>query len=663
MNRRQFLTRSLGAGLGLCLPPLVRDTWARKRPQKKLLVLGVDGMDPHLTSVYLQKGLLPNLQQVIDAGSIRKLGTSLPPQSPVAWSDVIVGGSPANHGVYDFIHRDPKTLAPYLSTSRVRPASRVLHAGPYRIPLTGGGTDLLRQGKPFWDYLAERDVPTTLFKMPANFPCKSDSVDMVSGMGTPDMRGGYGNFTFYSNDPQYHHRAYSGGKNIAIEFKDNQAKTSLPGPANTFREGSPAVEIPVTIWRDATHSVARILLQDHELILKEGEWSGWLQVSFPLLGPLADAKGICKLFVKSIHPYFSLYVSPINIDPSEPALPIVSSEKYGRLLTENNGFFYTQGFPEDTKALSEGILSERQYLDLAEQIITEREKLFHFEMSRFDRLDSGMLFFYFSSIDQNSHMYWRMLDTRHPLYSPELARDYGDTMKGFYARIDSFVGRVIDRYDIHDPQFGLIIMSDHGFAPFRRQVHLNNWLYEAGYLGLNKQSQLEDNGYFTNVNWAQTAAYNLGINAIYLNVQGREPGGTVAPAQVDRLAQRLQADLLQLTDPETGEKAVSRVHRITDAERQRQPHAPDFIVGWNYGYRTSWGSILGGFDSKVFSDNQDKWSGDHCMDPNLVPALLITNRPGAVQQPHLQDVAPTVLSEFDIAPGAEMKGKPIYPQA
>jgi predicted AlkP superfamily phosphohydrolase/phosphomutase len=416
----------------------------------------------------------------------------------------------------------------------------------------------------------------------------------------------------------------------------------------------------MTVWRDRSNPVVRISIQDHDMLLQEGEWTGWLQVVFPMIGSLLNVKGICKMYVKSVHPEFSLYVSPINIDPSDPALPIVSSEKYGKLLTESTGFFYTQGFPEDTKALSEGVLTEDEYLELAGQIIEERKNLLYFELERFRRLESGMLFFYVSSLDQNSHMYWRAIDTKHPQYEPGLHQKYGDTLKMYYAKVDRFVGKILEQYDINDPDFHLMIMSDHGFCPFRRQINLNTWLYENGYLALSHADAMRRDGYFSGVNWKRTGAYNLGINSIYLNIVGREKNGVVLGNQARQLRESLRQDLLRLVDPVTGERAVSTVWIVSEVEHARNPHAPDLIVGWNAGYRTSWESILGGFTSEVFSDNLDKWSGDHCVDPSFVPAIMITNRRVSKHHPSLCDIAPTILEEFQIPQSQEMEGRSLY---
>jgi len=660
MKRRDFLKTSAILGLGCSFIPAGCWFGGNSKSKKKVLVLGIDGMDTHLTREYMRQGLLPNFSRLAKSGSFRSVATSFPPQSPVAWSNFTVGASTAVHGIYDFIHREPQTMLPYLSTSNVVPPEKTLDLGNWKIPLSKGETRNLRKGKPFWEYLAERDIPTTVFKVPANFPCQSEKVNMVSGMGTPDLRGGYGSFTLFTTAPHLFKNDMSGGKLIPVVFQGQRISTHLPGPVNTLRNDSPEINIPIDIWRDRQNSNVRIEIQDNEFLLQKGEWTGWIQLSFPLLEPLYDIKGICKIYIKSVHPDFIMYVSPLNIDPSDPALPVVTPKKYGKELVRNVGFFYTQGLPEDTKALSEGVFNEKEYLNLAFQIVNERKRLLDYELKRFAKEDTGMLFFYFSSLDLDTHMYWRTIDPYHPLFNKELYREYGHTLKELYIVMDHILGEVLEQNDIHDPNLSLMVMSDHGFAPFRRQVNVNTWLFKNGYLKLSDSNNIENKGYFEKVDWSNTAAYNVGINSIYINLKGREKFGSVPASQAKQLCKNIRRDLLKFVDPDTGKKAVSRMWIIPEEEKRLNPHAPDLIIGWNLGYRTSWDSILGGFSVMVVSDNTDKWSGDHCVDPNLVPAVLFTNKKTTKEDPNLCDIMATILEEFRITPDNVVEGKPLY---
>jgi hypothetical protein len=169
---------ALTAGLFAC-------AGGHKTIGRRVIVLGFDGLDYGLTGELMASGRLPNFSRLAERGSFTALGTSIPPQSPVAWSSFITGLDPGRHGIFDFVHRDPKTMQPYLSTTRTEPASRTLKFGKWQVPLESGEVELLREGQPFWDVLEQHGVETTIVRMPANFPPSGTSTRKLSGMGTP----------------------------------------------------------------------------------------------------------------------------------------------------------------------------------------------------------------------------------------------------------------------------------------------------------------------------------------------------------------------------------------------------------------------------------------------------------------------------------------------
>src|SRR5882762_7790225 len=121
-----------------------------------LIVLGVDGMDPDFVEAHWNS--LPNLARLRREGDFRRLATTVPPQSPVAWSTVITGMDPGGHGIFDFIHRNPNTRMPMSSMAETIEPSRTLTVGPYILPLAGGGVRTLRTGVSFWELLAQHGV-------------------------------------------------------------------------------------------------------------------------------------------------------------------------------------------------------------------------------------------------------------------------------------------------------------------------------------------------------------------------------------------------------------------------------------------------------------------------------------------------------------------------
>ena len=624
---------------------------------KKVIILGIDGMDPDLLTNFMAEGKMPNFSRLAAQGSFRRLTTSIPPQSPVAWSNLITGMNAGGHGVFDFIHRDPKTLQPYFSTSRVEGPKHSVSIGSWVMPLGSGSAEQLRQGKAFWEFLDENRIPNSIYRIPANFPPISAQGKTLSGMGTPDLRGTYGTFTFYTDDLNAVAGAVEGGEIVQIEVQNNRVSSSLIGPANTFRKNSPPAAEPFTIDVDPLEPVARVRFQNQQFVLKEGEWSGWVPVEFQLMPLIGNVRGICRFFLKQAHPRFQLYVSPINIDPENPALPISTPSSYSRDLAREIGEYHTQGIAEDTKALSDGVLDDKEFLEQSHTVLAEHRRAFDAEFPKFR---DGLFFFYFSSLDLNGHMMWRMTDPSHPSYHAALAAQYGNALEEFYQQIDQVLGEVLPTVDDNTT---LLVLSDHGFAPYHRSFNLNTWLLQNGYVTLEQGSQVDANEPFAEVDWSHTRAYGLGLNGLYINMRGREREGIVDPAQAEGLLREIRQKLLQVRDPKDNSQVITRVDLA--GEVYQGPYArtgPDALVGYNRGYRAGWKTILGAFPPDLLEDNTNPWSGDHCMDYTLVPGVLLSNRKIDVLNPALTDITPTILAEFGIAKTKGMLGQSVFRQ-
>jgi predicted AlkP superfamily phosphohydrolase/phosphomutase len=630
--------------------------------QKKVMVLGIDGLDPQLLQRFMDEGKLPHFAALAKQGSFVPLGTSNPPQSPVAWSSLITGMDPGGHGIFDFIHRDPAAMTPYLSTSKTEPPKYTVKLGRWVLPLSGGKVTLLRQGRAFWEILDEHRIPATLYRMPANFPPVPSKARTLAGMGTPDVLGTYGTFSFYTDDPLQPVGALNGGRSYAVAREGSRYAAKLEGPYNTLRQGHPPTSVDFAVFVDPLEPVAKVAIQGNEFILKEGEWSGWVRVQFDL-APLVRVPGICRFYLKQAQPRLALYVTPVNLDPADPALPLSTPEKYARELAAEHGPFFTQGIAEDTKALTTGVFNDAEYLQQARLVLQEQMRAFHAELARFH---SGLFFFYFSSIDLNSHMFWRALDPAHPARHAETAAPFERVVAELYQEMDAALGQAMQKVDA---QTTLLVISDHGFAPYYRSFNLNTWLLHNGYLALKPGTDPAAAGdYWINVDWTRTRAYGIGLNSLYLNLRGRENEGVVAPgAEADALANELREKLLALRDtadspavPSGGAAVFGRIDRpgevYTGAHVQG---APDLLLGYNRGWRAGWSTVLGGFSAQVLEDNHEAWSGDHCMDFRQVPGVLLSNRPVKAPSPALTDIAPTILREFGITAPEEMQGRPV----
>ena len=251
---------------------------------RRVIVLGFDGLDFSLTRDLMAQGRLPHFSKVAARGTFGALGTSTPPQSPVAWSSFITGLDPGRHGIFDFIHRDPKTMTPYLSTTRTVPPSHFVPLGRWQLPLTAGRVELLRQGEAFWERLETHGIETTVVRMPADFPPSGRATRELSGMGTPDLLGTYGTFSLYTSDPFATAGAVAGGTIYRVDVTDHAVRATLEGPDNPLLKQPEKVTLPFAVHVDASRAYAKIVVGTEERLLRVGEWSDWVPLRFGLTG-------------------------------------------------------------------------------------------------------------------------------------------------------------------------------------------------------------------------------------------------------------------------------------------------------------------------------------------------------------------------------------------
>jgi predicted AlkP superfamily phosphohydrolase/phosphomutase len=598
-----------------------------------MIVIGVDGMDP----VYLEQhwSSLPNLHKLF----FKRLGTTIPPQSPVAWSSVITGMDPGGHGIFDFVHRDPQTRAPMQSMTDIAEATHTLSIGPYILPLGGGGIKPRRSGRAFWQLLAEHDIPAKVIRMPANFPPADCEAESLAGMGTPDLTGSNGSFSFFTTDPDETRTEAFGGRIAQIQVLNGRADLHIEGPPNSLRKDHAVVTVEMTVRPDAQAPVARFDLGDQQFVLKQGEWSNFVRASFPLIRGLKSASGIFRVYLKQVHPNLAVYVSPVNLDPQDPALPISTPASYSRQLADAVGPFYTQGIAEDTSAYRAGVLNKDEFLQQSHRVLSDSLRLFRYEL---DRFQSGLLFYYFSSVDQNSHMLWGK---------------YENDLLPIYQAVDTAIGEAIQKAGTTTK---LLVISDHGFARFDRAVNLNTFLMQNGFLTLDDPKNVGDAELFAHVDWSRTLAYAIGLNGIYISQEGRELGGIVPAEDKRMVAEKIAARLKEFRDPVSGEQVVSEVYFPTSFQGRNLKYSPDMFVGFSRGYRASWQTALGAVPKLSVEDNTQAWIADHCMASNQVPGVILSNRDISAAAPQLWDVTATVLKEFGVPKGSGMIGKEVF---
>ena len=598
---------------------LIQGLRFRKRSSRpgveRVVVVGLDGLDPELTEDFMDQGDLPNLSRLRRQGAYSRLQTTLPAESPVAWSSFQTGCNPGRHGIFDFLSPNRKTYLPELSSTRLLRPIRTLSLGNFRIPLGAPVLQLRRHSRPFWKTLGEHGVFSSIIRVPVSFPPEPFHGVLLSGMSVPDLRGSQGTFSYFTNDPG-EFRPVTGGELHRTEFQGGVMQSAISGPEDPFHSEGRQLRIPFLV--QVINGNAQVKLQSQTYSLPLREFTPWIRVSFrSRLG--LRIRGLCRFFLKELSPHFKLYLSPVQIDPEKAALPISHPWTYSSYLAKTQGPFATQGLAEDTWALNEDILDEEAFLHQAYLIHEERERMLFDAM---EKTRHGAVVCVFDITDRIQHMFWRYLDDHHPANNGRTPGRHRDEIAELYRRMDSMIGRILAR--ITDKTV-LMVMSDHGFKSFKRGVNLNSWLQKNGYLSLNKQPL--GGQWFSDVDWSGTRAYALGLSGIYLNQTGREARGTVDPEQAAHLKQEIIQKLRELHDEQEDSRPIREVYDARKCfEGPYVDESPDLIVGFSPGYRISWSGATGKVTDAVFEDNVRRWSGDHCLNPSDVPGVFFCNR-------------------------------------
>ncbi len=705
------------AGAPVALPSNPKVLGEAKHP--RMVVLGVDGLDPDILIEVIERfpNETKNFQALAAQGQgIKDLVTACPPQSPVAWSNFITGMNPGGHGIFDFIHRDPASRGIKASIMNDEPGEDLQLPGTsYKMPW-GGSSEPNRTGTPFWSLLGEAGIAADVWRMPINYPVTPGKGLSFPGMMTPAVDSAYGEATLYTTDASVN---IGKGRLSLVKNKDGRIATSIGGPTNSFqdivRKDSEGNEVrlpkpstvPMTIHITPANDAVAIMIDGGEtLVLEPGEWSDFTTITYSML-PMgaSDMNGIVRFYLRSIEPEFEMYMSPVNMDPMAPAAVISEPQDAAAELAGDIGLYYTQGMAEDVGAYKKGMLTTEEFMDQVELVYTERNRMLDVALDRYTSSEEGgLLFFYYSTVDLGSHMMWRHTDEEHPDHDAALAAEssedwskregstWKDSVMDLILRMDPVLGHV--RKQVGDDT-AIMVMSDHGFAPFRRKFDLNSWLVDEGYLvlkpGFSKELPLGSDGFSevslgfavgkdsegnvitgSPVDWSKTRAYGVGFNGLYLNLQGREggeshgetfDGGIVKPGdEADELLRELKAKLEALVDPKDGEKPVLRCDIATDVYTgDRVAEAPDIQVGYNSGYGNSDEAAVGRITSDWLTDNLGgTFNGSHLMSPDVVAGILITNQTVKTQTQTLADLTATIMDFYGLAIAPGMVGQNIF---
>jgi predicted AlkP superfamily phosphohydrolase/phosphomutase len=627
-----------------------------------VVVLGFDGMSPILADKFMQEGKLPNFERLAQNGTFAKLGTTNPPESPVAWASFATGLNPGETGIYDFLARDPETYLPRIAlVAKEKP--KFLFG---LIPIKGPKVTNERHGTPFYESAADAGFKTTVLRMPLEFPpTPVPGGKLLAGLGVCDARGTWGTFFYFASNlaPDQAGNTEFGGKLVRLEMNGRSAKSEISGPVDPTTDEYKRVSIPVDFQVSPDGNSVTIQLDGQTETIASQHWSKWFNEKFPI-NMFLSVHTISRFYVLETSPDLRIYMCPLNIDPKDPALPVTYPAGWSTQLAEKWGDFKTLGWWHDTWALNEERIGEGVFLQDAYRTMDSLTKMV---LNQLQNQPPSLMVAIYTSTDSVQHMFWRLTDPTSPRYDAALAQKYGDAILQVYQAADKVVGEVEKNMKSGGT---LIIVSDHGFHAFNYGFNTNTWLVKNGYMVLknpeaqekeyNLESLYSHANFFPNVDWSRTKAYALGLGQIYLNIYGRERYGIIEPGQQARkMEEEIRSKLLAYRDPRTNKPVLEDVflgHDIDHGPYAKE--APDLQLNFAPGYRTSWETSLGAIPPGIVVPNMRKWSGDHCAsDPKNTHAILFINRKLDSSDPSIMDVAPTVLKLLGANPSGHFDGK------
>ena len=619
----------------------------------RIVVVGLDGLDPSLVQSFMKDKALPNFSALKQKGSFRALRTTTPPISPVAWSTFSTGVNPGKHRIFDFYTRDPRNYMPVLSSAHISSSTNFFKIGPLKIPLRKAQVKFLRKSRSFWKILGEHGIFSSILRVPITFPPEKFYGACLSAMCAPDLLGTQGTFTLFTTEDPDSLENWTGGSKVHLKIENNQFRSQISGPSIGGNGSKQSLKISFEGKIDYEELCINLKIANNPLKLKAGHYSPWVKLEFKA-GLVRRIRGIARFLITEMKPHLKIYMTPINIDPEKPALPISHPFFYSMILSKLHGSFASLGLAEDTWALNARVIDEGAFLEQTYDIYEERKQ--HL-MSTLKKSKKGLVVMVFDTTDRIQHMFFRYLSPDHPANKGKDTTKYKNVVKELYQKMDALIGEIQQRLNEDDL---MIIMSDHGFKPFKWGVNLNSWLWKEGYLVL-KEGGNPGSEWFADVDWTQTRAYAYGLAGIFLNVQGRESYGQVKPGEERiSLQNEIKHKLEGLLDKTNGLKPIRRV--IISQEALKGPYtveAPDLIIGYEEGFRASWNSAIGKITDKVIEDNTRSWSGDHCLDPNLVPGVFFSNWMLEDKSPSIEDIGPTILNVFGLDPDKFHDGRPL----
>lgn len=282
-------------------------------------------------------------------------------------------------------------------------------------------------------------------------------------------------------------------------------------------------------------------------------------------------------------------------------------------------------------------LSRRQFRLVRHLVQSTEWDYFHF-------VDIGL--------DRVQHGFWRFHDPQHRCY--EAGNPFETVIRDYYRHLDGELGRLLELFT---DEVTILVVSDHGARRLEGAFCVNEFLIREGYLVLDHYPSVPTAPAELAIDWKRTKAWSEGgyYARVQLNVRGREPEGTIDPADYESVRNDLASALEATTDGEA-RPLGTRVFRPEEIYRAVRGVAPDLVVHFG-GLAWRSAGTVGHRTIHLAENDTGPDDCNHAQHGAFILAGPALAEAGEIEGAHLLDMAPTLLDLTGVDRPESMQGR------
>lgn len=614
----------------------------------KIVIIGLDALVPNLTEKFMNEGIMPNLERIKKKGIFTRMRPVIPAQTPSNWQTIVTGATPGTHSVVVWgTHRYGNDIDETFKSSA----------------FTSG----ICEAEYLWEVLSEYNKKSVILNYPGYPPtCKNITfIDFIQGpthsfidISEPTV---YHNFHDLTTGDFINIQTAKDWKNLFFNNKnllEFQLKI-IPTDVKVEEIYYFGLILPSSKGYDR---IALFKEKDYKkklIELKKGEWSGWIEEKFKIIGSSKNKKGLFRFKLLELSKngkFLKLYRT--DIFPSDGS--ICSNKELGKEIMSKFGPY--------VNSAQTCHLFEKNMIDFETfEEIVEMESEWWTNVAKFFLEEKNYTLFvcHWHNLDSIGHSFIWRLDPSSYFYNEKQVLKYWDIVKNCYKLADKFVGRFLNK--LNNKKTIFVVVSDHGMPANKKAVSLINYFLPYGFLKKTLDGK--------KIDWKKSKIF-IDQNHIWMNLKGREKNGIVDKKEYEELKNKIVELMRDLKDPETGKHVFSFV-----LPREDSPiiglwgkYIGDIVFCYNGGYRWSGEEVLKMNENRVIfpceGGNHGPMIPTYETEITSVMASFLISGPGIRKNLNIPkeeqfkycttDIVPTICEILNIRVPSQCEGRVIH---